>query len=63
MHIGCRWMKRRLFPPSGLRIWSRVLAGELGVPICATYGLADVEQAHALVESNATRGKVVLRLH
>jgi putative PIG3 family NAD(P)H quinone oxidoreductase len=47
----------------GLRIWSRVLAGEIGVPIYATYGLADVEQAHALVESNATRGKVVLRLH
>jgi putative PIG3 family NAD(P)H quinone oxidoreductase len=46
----------------GLRIWPRVLAGEIRVPVHATYGLADVEAAHALVESNATRGKVVLRL-
>jgi putative PIG3 family NAD(P)H quinone oxidoreductase len=47
----------------GLRIWSRVLAHEIGVPIHATFGLGDVEKAHALVESNVTRGKVVLRLH
>jgi putative PIG3 family NAD(P)H quinone oxidoreductase len=46
----------------GLRIWSNVLAGEIRVPVHATYGLADVEAAHALVESNATRGKVVLRV-
>jgi putative PIG3 family NAD(P)H quinone oxidoreductase len=46
----------------GLRLWSRVLAGEIRVPVHATYGLADVEAAHALVESNATRGKVVLRV-
>ena len=47
----------------GLRIWPRVLAGEIRVPVHATYDLADVEAAHALVDSNATRGKVVLRLH
>ena len=37
-----------------------VAGGRFGVPVDATFGLADAAAAHRLVESRATRGKVVL---
>jgi putative PIG3 family NAD(P)H quinone oxidoreductase len=46
----------------GLRLWPRVLAREIRIPVNATFALAEVEAAHTLVESNATMGKVVLRV-
>jgi putative PIG3 family NAD(P)H quinone oxidoreductase len=46
----------------GHRLWPRVLAREIRVPVHAVFPLAEAEAAHALVESNATKGKVVLRV-
>lgn len=44
------------------RVWPLFASGELAPIVDATFPIAQAEQAHALVASDATFGKVVLTI-
>jgi NADPH2:quinone reductase len=46
--------------PDLVELLAGVADGRFTIPVHATFGLADAADAHRLVESRTTRGKVVL---
>jgi NADPH:quinone reductase len=52
--------KRELYDRHGKQLWELALAGKLQPAVYAEFPLADAAKAHAVIESRANLGKVVL---